>query len=103
MKITLKLSGAALLSLRTQLECYLHDIPATYIQLLEQSVVSKLLKRKVSMFHYPKEVNILTLGIDEAVVIYRLLRFIDMGDIRINRTILEVIGRKVPENLINNQ
>lgn len=95
------MSGAAILGLRTELESHIMDIPVSYVNLLEQATIAKLLKRKLSMFHYPKEVNTLTLTREEAAVLFRILPHTGkFGDRRINMTIIDIIGRKMPQNIL---
>ena len=100
--IKLKLSDNAVFSLREALEASLGDTcSADYVELLERTIVCRLLRRKTLMFHYPKPVNTLTLDDAEAAVIYRLMQIDSMFiDISLSRRLLDVIGRELPSAII---
>jgi hypothetical protein len=97
----LKLTDTAVFSLRIALEAALGDGSsesyASYTDLLEQTVISRLLRRKTLLFNYPKAVNVLTLDIAEAAVLYRLM-LIDSTfiDISLSRRLIDAIGRRLP-------
>ena len=100
--VRLKLSKGAVFSLRETLEAFLGDnMPMDYVNLIEQHIIGRLLKRKMTMFHYPKPVNTLTLDDAEAAIIYRLMQinsmFVDVG---LSRRLIDFIGRALPEKLI---
>ena len=100
--VRLKLSKGAVFSLRETMEAFLGDnMPMDYVNLLEQYIIGRLLKRKMTMFHYPKPVNTLTMDDSEAAVIYRLMQidsmFVDVG---LSRQLIDAIGRKLPNEMI---
>ena len=97
--IKLKLSDGAVFVLREELELFLGDKPESYLDLLEHGVIAGLLKRKLQMFYSPKAVNSVTLSLSEAAVLYRVIRDSRHLPNSVSREIIDVIGRKLPENM----
>lgn len=70
--IKLKLNDVSVRFLRLVAEEYLATPAVNYTAILEHGVLAGLLKRKVTMFMYPKAMCTLTLRPDEAAVVHRL-------------------------------
>jgi hypothetical protein len=92
--IKLKFSDSAIFWLRGCLEMRMQDVVGAYICVLEHDVIARLLKRKLSMFTYPKSINTLKLSQAEAAVIYKIMSYEDTNDISLQRKVLYEIGRK---------
>jgi hypothetical protein len=70
--IRLKLSAAAVRFLRQAVEAYLCVPAGDYTTLLEQGILAALLRRKAALFAWPKEVNTVSLRVEEAAAVHRL-------------------------------
>jgi hypothetical protein len=70
--IRLKLNDVSVRFLRMAVEEYLATPADNYTAILEHGVLAGLLKRKITLFMYPKAICALTLRPDEAAVIHRL-------------------------------
>jgi len=101
-----KLSAAAVSFLKETAEIHI-TIPAdSYTALLEQGILCRLLKRKACMFMYPKEINTVTLHVDEAAVVHRLASIVygisgDAHARNMTALFMMAIGPKLPVESCN--
>ncbi|MDR1155819.1 MAG: hypothetical protein LBL04_14025 [Bacteroidales bacterium] len=103
--IKIRLNDVSARFLRMVIEQYLSMPPGNYTALLEHGVLSGLLRRKVSMFAYPKTVCTLTLHPDEAAVIHRIASHLynDNCDVFVRSMaymFMAAIGPKTPDRML---